>query len=45
MKRGFLHDKVVQHFETSSEIYSSREGVFDNADIEVINFFMDAKIK
>jgi ubiquinone/menaquinone biosynthesis C-methylase UbiE len=45
MKRGFLQDKVVHHFEESSDIYSSREGVFDNTDIEVINFFKDAKIK
>jgi len=45
MKRGFLKDKIVQHFETSSDIYSTREGVFDNTDIELINFFKDAKIK
>ena len=45
MKRGFLQDKVVQHFEESSDIYSSREGVFDVTDIELINFFKESKIK
>ncbi len=45
MRRGFLHDKVVQHFEESSEVYSSREKAFDKTDIDIINFYKDLKLK
>ena len=43
MKRKFQQDKVVEHFETSAEVYSARKGVFDETDLDLINFFKEEK--
>lgn len=43
MKRKFQQNKVVEHFETSAEVYSSRKGVFDITDKYLINFFKEEK--
>jgi ubiquinone/menaquinone biosynthesis C-methylase UbiE len=45
MKHNFMQDQVVEHFESAAEIYSSRKGVFDKTDIDLISFFKSAQIK
>lgn len=43
-RRKFLQDKVIEHFEKSSDIYSMREGAEDDNDEEIIKAFKENNI-